>query len=114
LLDAHTVIELIGPTLAMAIGGMAWGLIRTHLNKQRIDQLEVQMASLSELPSQLSALVAEVRARLASDSEAFTRNDQAHISILAEQKEQRKELTALRRELLDEIRRAAIRAGESS
>jgi hypothetical protein len=102
--DAGNVIELIGPTLGVVVAVMAWGLVRTHLNKQRIGQLEGQMEGLTALQTQFASLCSEMRARFINDTEAFKRNYQDHDDIKKEQQITRDELKETRQELLREIR----------
>ena len=102
---AEFVIQLIGPTLALAIAGAMIAVVRTRTNTQRIEVLEADMTKLETLPTDIAALRASVEARLASDNEAFKRNDFDHNEIKRALVENRREFKDLRQELLDEIRR---------
>jgi len=102
---AEFVIQLIGPTLALAIAGAMIAVVRTRTNTQRIEVLEADMNKLETLPTDIAALRASVEARLFSDNESFKRNDFDHNEIKRALVENRKEFKELRTELLGEIRR---------
>jgi hypothetical protein len=80
-LVALVVIYAAGPSLLLALTSAGLAMIRTRTNSIRIQNLEMQMCALLELPASISALEAGATAERRQASEEREENREDHTEI---------------------------------